>query len=460
MRYPRVLWPLALMALSACGGSASTPAPAATVDTSKLTYSALVLDGRAITVTPDPSAFTFSNFSSGPVVKITAPKDQGVESVTYAAVDATHGGLKFTFAAPQTLGLGQYVTPVSIAVCLDTACMQQVQSFTISVTYSVTERFSTTGSNAYTISALPVPQTHSVAGVPQQTSLVLGIAADAATHASSVGVLDPASGTVRYSAQAVGDNVSIADDGATVYAWPTALSPATAAITQLTLDTLGAGAPLVLTAAVRAVHPAPGAPATIAVEYSNLVQVFDSSVPRPNSVTDPVQLLVSQWLTPSALVVLHDNPGTPDWHYVCVEPVDANGLGASPPCNAPTTLGATAVSTAGNLIFVSSGEVVSTSELKAAGAIALPSAGRIVGAPLPDAALGRLFVVEEQTGGGCQLVSYALPALTQIAILDLPADAMGFCLGNQNGVVRFGADGLAFNAGSDIITITGAFVTG
>lgn len=460
MSYRWVLWALALLALSACGGSGSAPAPTATVNATKLTYSALVLDGRSITATPDPSAFTFSNFSSGPVVKVSAPNNQGIESVSYAAVDATHGGLKFTFAAPQTLGLGQYVTPVTVAVCLDTACMQQVQSFTVSVTYSVTESFTTSGSNAYTIAALPVPQTHSLAGVPQQTSLVLGIASDAATHASSVGVLDPASGAVRYSAQAVGDNVSIADDGTTIYAWPTALPPATAGITQLTLGTLSAGAPLVLTAAVRAVHPAPGAPATIAVEYSNLVQVFDSGVPRPNSVTDPVQLLVSQWLTPSALVVLHDNPGTPDWHNVCVDPVDASGLGASPPCNGPTSFGATGVSTADNLIFVSSGEVLATGDLKAAGTIALPSAGLIVGAPLPDGALGRLFVVEEQTGGGCQLVSYALPSLSQIAVLDLPTDALGFCLGNRSGVVRFGADGLAFNAGSDIITITGAFVTG
>lgn len=121
---------LMVLSLSACGGSSSGssgPPVSVTLDSTSVSYTALALGARSITVTPDPNAFTFVNLSSqSAVVKVGAPATGGIEEVSYTPSDATHGGLTFTFAAPSDVGVGQHVTMVEAQVCLDTGCANQV----------------------------------------------------------------------------------------------------------------------------------------------------------------------------------------------------------------------------------------------------------------------------------------------------------------------------------------------
>lgn len=465
---------LTVLPLVACGGgsgSGSPASPAATLDSTSQSYSTFVLNGNAVTATPDPGALTFSNFSATPVVKATVMSTGGIQSVTFTASDATHGGLTYTFEAPSSIGTGAHDSTVQVQVCVDAGCMSQVASFTLSVTYTVNDTITVSGANGYTLKAVTVPHTTSLAGNDQQSTLFLGIAADAAVHPLSVAALEPASGALSYSVQAVGDHVALAGDGATLYAWPTSavsmgVYPAVS-VSQLSLG-LAAG-PLVLNVSgpVLSVAAAPGAPQTLAVtlENGNLAEIFDGTVARSGTLQSiDNQYLNLQWLSASSLYLLNQFVAVaPTDYQACTADSSAAGLSMG-------ACGADAGSAAGTFLpfgfafanglgYGRTGTVVDPNTWSTVATLSLPAAGTIEAIPLPDATLNRLFLIE-QTSGGCLLQSYTLSTHAPLASLALPTDASGKCLDGGFGLVSFGASGLAINTGTAIMLITGVFVTG
>jgi hypothetical protein len=461
-----------VLSLSACGGSGSGgPPPAAALDSTSLTYSALALGAHTITVTPDPGAFTFSNFSSGPVVRVSAPATGGIQSVSYTPGAAGHGGLTFTFAAPSDVGAGEHQSVVQVQVCLDTNCMSQVAAFTVTVTYDVTASVSATGTSGYSMTALAVPLTHTLAGNPGQANLFLGIAANAATHAGGVAVLDPVSGLATYSAQPYGDNVVLAGDGSTIYAWPTTVCsnvpPCSTTITPLSSALAPGAFTLTVGGSVSSLAVAPAAPQTIAVAYygGSYAQVFDGNVGRPQMLTSVTgQYPIVQWLSSESLYVLNMFVSTGSVFEPCSNAVAASGIAAPGQCATTEYMTPMGFNFAAGLGYGQSGAVVNPATWATVATLSLPTEGTIEASPLPDAALNRLFVIEQtSTGTGCLLQSFTLSTLQPIASLDLPADANGHCLDAGAGLVRFGANGLAFNAAGAspaIVTISGAFVGG
>jgi hypothetical protein len=175
---------------------------------------------------------------------------------------------------------------VEVQICLEVGCTSQVALYTLTVTYVVNDTMTASGANGYAMTAFPVPQTQTLAGNDQQSTLFLGIAADAASHALNVATLDPTSGALSYSVQALGDNVVLAGDGASLYAWPTTeFGDSMATITQVSLGTLTPGALALTLPGVRGVAPAPGAPQTLGVIYVGFstVQIFDGTTGGPNT---------------------------------------------------------------------------------------------------------------------------------------------------------------------------------
>jgi hypothetical protein len=439
------------------------------LDSTSLTYPAFALDASKITVTPDPNALTFGNFSSGPIVKVSAPTTGGIESVSYTSSADHHGGLTFTFAAPSDVGVGQHATLVDIKVCTDTGCANQVASYSLSVTYAVSETVAQTGSNGFTMTeALATPGVFVAAGSASEGELFLGFSAG--PRAGAVAAFDPVSSAITmYSAPGIGGNVVLSGDGATLYTWPScATMPCMITITQLSLAELApTGFSLSLQGSVESVAVAPGAPQTLAVSFNRggTVQIFDGTVGRQNTLDSGglPQYLQLQWLGSDALYVFSYEPANaPPFYSSCTSLVDTAGVLAPEVCLQDYSGLPRPFNFANGLGYSASGTVANPTAWEIVATLALPTKGSITAVPLADATLNRLFVIERTaTGTGCLLQSFTLTTLAPVASLDLPADASG-CL--ESSLVRFGTDGLAFTAYgatvNTIVTITGASVSG
>jgi hypothetical protein len=218
----------------------------------------------------------------------------------------------------------------------------------------------------------------------------------------------------------------------------------------------------------------PGNPQTFAVAYygGSTVQIFDGTVGRANTLSDIVSALwlSLDWISSDALFAVATsslaNNAPPDYTS-CSYPVNPGGISSSTACwsggGAPI-----AFHFANGLGYGQSGAVVNPQTGATVATLALPIKGSIEAVPLPDATLDRLFVIETTTTGtGCVLQTFTLKTLEPLASLDLPVDASGHCLDEGTGLVRYGSDGLAFNAvgaaaggNSFIVTISGMLVSG
>ena len=196
-----------------------TPQPTVTLDSTSITYQALYVGPSTITVTPAPTAFTFTDFPAAPNVKLSAPTTGGINSLSFTMTDASHGGITLTLRAPSMMSQSTYSTPITVKVYADSTGNILVDTFTVTLQYTITNSYTVSGANGYTITALPV-STNGLAGNAKQNVIYANVLTDPATMAYSVEALDPTTGASLY-APVAGANLGVlalSDDGQFLYA--------------------------------------------------------------------------------------------------------------------------------------------------------------------------------------------------------------------------------------------------
>jgi hypothetical protein len=458
--------------LSACGGGGSSgppppPQPTVTLDSASasLAYQSLYVENSAITVTPAPTAFTFANFPATPNVKLSAPTTGGINSLSFTMADASHGGITFTLRPPNMLSQATYDTPITVNVYADSTGDILVDTFNVTLHYTITNSYTVSGPNGYTIRALPMT-TNGLAGNAKQNVIYANVLTDPATQAYSVEALDPTTGAVLYPPISVvpinaqSDRVAslaLSDDSQYLYvgaAGNVERFKASGMTLDLTLPTTGS-----LGMAV-----APGLPQTVAVAGDNGFQIVDNAVARPNSVPVPMQPLgygsfgYLQWGSQSTVYAsVNFGGGIGQLVATCAFAVDSAGVTAN--FAAPSTCAPSETSASFQPMAFADGLGYS------GGQIVDPTTWTVVGTypgglVTPDATLGTGFAF-----GGCSIQSFNLKTGAAIASVQLP-NVNGCGYGRtilQNALIRFGANGIAIGTGVNftpgyIIVITGAFV--
>jgi hypothetical protein len=434
----------------------ATSAPQVTLDSNTLSYQALAIDQAPVTATPAPTAFTFTNFTAPPFVKLSAPTTGGIDGLDFTMSDATHGGITFTFRKPSQLGAGTYTTPVTVTVCLDATCANQVATFALTVNYTIGNTVTVAGANGYTMTAVAVPQALALVGNAQQNVVYTSISSVATSDASGIEALNLLTGTTAFSAQPIGGSQTLAlsDDGQYLY------TPGNAAVQQVQTSNLTVSLSIPATG-VDSIAVAPGEPQTIAVAGTEVpLQIFDKAVARQNALQQGATYWYDnlQWATDTHLYATYVNAPGPS--SACNVPVDANGV---------STVGTCEQRDAGYYNYANGlgygfGNVVNTTNWNLVGTLTAPGATIEVPA-LPDATLGRVFAVTTAPNPYlCQLLSFDLATLAPIASLHLPSDSSGSCPPRNTmtpwpGIpVRWGTNGLALLANDHIIVIKGTFV--
>jgi hypothetical protein len=437
------------------GSNTNDPTPSVTLDSSSQQHAALYIQaGPALNLNLDPTAFTFANFPDTPTVQVTALADGPIGAPGFAMQDATHGGLTFTFNPPSSLGKGTYSVPFSVLVCVDSGCGRKVQTFTVTVTYTVTDHLTVDGSNGYTIAAFPLAATLLAAN--PSTSQVLALVPPTGTATNnSIELIEPTTGasaaTPLVLTESPNNALALSDDGQYAYVNGPTL------VQQIRTATLSAGINIPSPYGINtSIAVQPGHAQTFAIGYSGM-ELFDGTQMRPNAVNNGYQYFSLAW-TSDPGVIAYNRRGNLQ-NTECAQAVTATGFdtSASTPCvNAPNIF----VKADQHFVFASGygyethGAVLRESDWTVVAT--LPVADQVtLSTVVPDPQSGRAFALATGTGT-CDLDSFALATNTPIATIRLPSVAAGDC--GYSGLVRWGPDGLAFLTGTDLVVVSGNFV--
>jgi len=422
-------------------------APQVALDSTTLTYSALYMDQWAGTVTPDPSAFTFTNFPAAPVVQVSAPTTGVVSSATFVMTDATHGGLALVLQPASGLAQGTYSTVINVTVCLDQACVNPVGSpFAVTLQYVVTNRFTVAGANGYTIAAYPLMTTAFAAN--SQQNLIYALVGEG-SNTASVQEIDATTGLSALAPLPVTSwarTLALSDDGQYLY------TNGESSVEQIQASTLTVSLTIPTPTGPSAIAVEPGQSQTIAVATENVLQIYDSAVARPNSAGGGVFALT--WTgTPAVLAGLFATTTN-----FCAFPVNASGVSEPVlPCVGPHDQ--YSLIFANGFGYADGGTVVNQTTMTLVTTLSAPNATITV--VVPDATLGKAFATTSLMGsGGCYIESFNLTSNAPIASAWLPTlSGGGSCTyGSYRAIARWGANGLAVSTGTDLIAISGAFV--
>jgi hypothetical protein len=481
-----------LVCLVACGGgdgssAPSSPQPTVTLSSTDLTQQVLYVENQPLTVTPAPTAFTFTNFVNPPNVKLSAGTPGGINSLSFTMADASHGGITLTLRAPSSLAQATYDTPITVKVYADSTGDILVDTFTVTLHYTVTNSYTVSGANGYTITALPVTAA-GLAGNSKQNVIYAAVLADPATNAYSVEALDPSTGASLYApVPGVTPGVlALSDDGQFLYANVKGVVErlqASSLALNLTLPTDGADGLAVV----------PGLPHTVAVASSTALKIFDDAVARANSVPVPSNCGPSaglngsysyiQWGSQSALYATV-SPGNcllgPA--ELCPFAVDGSGVTANGSCAGAEP---SAMTFADGLGYAPGGQIFNPAGWTVVRTLSVPQSPSPLGVVAPDTTLGVAFAFASSnlfinSSASCSIQSFNLGTGTPIASVRLPniSDPYnGDCLyygvqfynnngapNSVNSLVRFGTNGIALSTDPNhvmpgyIIVITGAFV--
>jgi hypothetical protein len=429
-------------------------APSVALDSTTQTYSALYVQNVPVRMSLDPNAFSFANFTGTPYVQVSVPTTSVIVAPQFAMSDATHGGIIFTFAPPNTLAQNSYSTPVTVTVCIDPNCVNPVAggSFTLTVNYVVTNKITGDGANGYTMAAFPLAASL-IASNPQLNSILAVVAPTAPAPANSVQKIDPATGTSSPTPLTLADSgnsaIALSDDGQYLYV------NGANSIQQIQTSTLTAGLTIPIANGTNSpIAVQPGHSQTIAAGHTTL-QIFDGTVARPNVLSNGYLYQSLAWTSNPAVLAVELAGNTIDTE--CSLPVDPNGVTATVNCQsvlfAPPG-GRTAPFTfAGGFGYGSGGAVLRESDWTYVAS--LSPAGETLGGVIPDLQMGKAFALMETTGvvpGVCSVQSFALASNAAVANIQLPA---GVCVKQ---LVRWGTNGLALSSGTDLLVISGAFV--
>ena len=448
--------------------TAASSAPQVTLDSASLNIQALSVDQGEVATTPDPSQFTFANFTAPPYVQLSAPTTGGISSLNFVMSDATHGGIAFVMQPPTGLGAGTYTTTIKAAVCLDSNCVNPVSggSFTITLSYVIGNSITVAGVNGYTMTYFAVPDPAAGGGLvgfvanSQQNIIYLSISSSASSNAKTIEALDATSGAATYSASGLGGSyvLALSDDAQYLYTESATgierLLASNLTSNLLIPDNFGGNFPL-------SIAVAPGEPQTFAVGGIGFLQIFDGAVMRPVSVQLPgaddsgVQGL--EWGTDTLLYGQY-NPGTGAPLPECSFTVDANGVTGPTSCS---TTNLYPFNFAGDVGYADGGLVINPSNWATVATLSLPNV--TIGTPLPDTTLGKLFAFASPTGSpnnlAPQIQSFDLTSYAPIASVRLP----NLNYGNNPPLVRWGTNGLATLGSSSsgntyVVVVSGGFV--
>ena len=477
--------------ISACGcsggGSSGPPPPPSqptvTLASTDLTQQSLYVENQQFTVTPAPTAFTFANFVNPPNVKLSAGTTGGINSLSFTMADTSHGGITLTLRAPSSLAQATYDTPITAKVYADSTGDILVDTFTVTLHYTVTNSYTVSGANGYTITALPVTAA-GLAGNAKQNVIYADVLTDPATNTYSVEALDPSTGASLYAPVpgATPGVLALSDDGQFLYAnvkGAVERLQASSLAVNLTLPIDAGSSPRGSTVAV-----APGLPHTVAVASSTALTIFDDAVARANSVPVPSNCgpdpglngsySYIQWESPSAVyaTVWPGNcllgPAT-----LCPFAVDGSGVtnkGGSCAVSEPS-----AMTFADGLGYAPGGQIFNPAGWTVVRTLSAPQIALSVVAP--DTTLGVAFALAGSpasitSSGVSSIQSFNLATGAPIANVRLPNMAYyGVAFDSDNGapnsvnsLVRFGTNGIAISTDPAylvpgyIIVITGAFV--
>jgi hypothetical protein len=430
-------------------------APSVTLDSTTQTQSALYYQSvPSPNVNLDPTAFTFTNFQGTPHVQVSAPTTGGIGAPSFEMKDATHGGLVFTFAPPSSVAQNTYTTPVTVNVCIDPNCVNVVQTFTVSVNYIVANKITVAGDSGYTIAAYPVAAQLLAANVNLTSVLALVPPAAAPATLNSIQAIDPATGTATATlalSESPNRALALADDGSYLYVnGPTQVQ-------QVQTATLSAGYTIPAPNGVNtSVVVQPGNPQTIALGYTDM-KIFDGTTARTHVYSNPGYVYESlAWTSNPAVVAARQVGNTLELE--CGFAVNSSGFDIS---GAPTCISAFANSAVQTFVFSggfgygSGGGILSESDWTMVASLPT-TAPRTLSDVLPDSQTKRAFAFySTPDGSSCSLQSFALPANTALANIPLP---LGTATCPYNNLVRWGANGLAFTTGTDLVVVTGKFV--
>lgn len=228
-------------------------------------------------------------------------------------------------------------------------------------------------------------------------------------------------------------------------------TPTSTGVEQVLTSTLTADLSIPVTAGpVYSVAVEPGQSQTIAVGGLGFLQIFDGTVPRPNSL--PIngavgaQVLGLQWDPSTSILYGTDNPGAGAPYPECIFGVDASGITGVVSCIGSDE---NTFNFANGLGYAPGGNIVDpTKSWSVVATLSAPNTTLSI--VFPDATTGKAFAFATNPGG-CAIQSFNLTTDAPIASLNLP------CGGGAN-LVRWGTDGLALSTSNYVITISGQFV--
>ncbi len=433
----------------------ATTAPQVTLDSTSLNIQALSIDAGDVSATPDPSQFTFTNFTAPPYVQLSAPTTGGISNLNFVMSDPTHGGIALVMQSPSNLAPGTYNTTIQATVCLDSSCVNQVGSgnLAIALTYVIGNSVTMAGTSGYTLTFFPAAA-QAITGNAAQSTVYASISSTATSHASTIVALNPMNGTAIYSAPLYGGSVALSDDGQYLYAAnATGVERLLASDLSANLTIPGAGGV--------SIAVAPGQPQTIAAagRLGSSLQIFDGAVARPNAFAIcgfACFIDGLQWGTTASVVYAQNGLGAGAPEPECAFGIDANGYTGAVSCSSTNTA---PFSFANGLGYEPGGAIVNATSWATVANLSVPNG--TLATPLPDTALGKVFAFVSGASSGCTIQSFDLTSRAAIANMRLPTldNTVQTCGYPDDPIpVRWGANGIALSTSSYIIAISGKFV--
>jgi hypothetical protein len=315
-----------------------------------------------------------------------------------------------------------------------------------------------------TIVALPG---NDLAWDPYQRKLYVAVPSSSAVNPNTITVLDPFTGELGASRFAGSEPrlLAISDDGQRLYA---ALGGASF-VNRFGLPELAQDAAIALGRDAtygpyyaRDVQVAPAAPGTIAVSLaasgsSGRITIFDDATARPTSAQDASSRFGAlQWgADATALYAGNDGYG---YHFYTLS-VDGAGVAlGNDYANTFTGSGATRIhlDAGTGLVYADDGRVVDPASGMVAGSFNHQLAAYYGSSTsmVPDSSLGSAFFAGQTSyGAWATLRSFDLTRFVATGSMTLP-----YVRGPTSRLVRWGPDGVAFIAGSEVVLVRGAAV--
>ena len=455
------------------------PAPAGSAPA--ISVSQTTLFAQALPTGSAPLAGVQVSIVNAPGFSLTAQvtsTNSGVTSVdgpgpTWNAPPQVGFDVTINFKPPDQLSAGVYTDQLTIEVCLDPACVNQLEGSpkTVTITYQIGNGVS----GSYSVNEVPV-QAADLAVDNQHSLLYAAVSASAPANASSVAIIDPATATVTSYIPTSFDpgKLAVSDDGSYLYVGENN-GPH---IARFLLPAMTLDATIVLPNDAHGsvtwpidIKVQPGSPKTIAVarDFQNDraiqgdgVVIYDDTTPRPNiagldaqgNPTNQIGYLA--WSSNSATLY---GSGAIE---VDLLTVSASGVQVTTSIRTGNVF---RIQYVGGVLYADSGCLYDSNSLAELGCLPAPNYPAL--AVTADAAVPRAYKITSTGGGGTELLLYDPATLAPQASANLLGVYIQYAV--ETSFTRWGPNGLAFLAtdqqaavglpNDQVVLISGPFVT-